>query len=211
MLQDAFKSLLHSNQEVINRLLVAAEYRDDITGKHVVRVTKYSQLIAEKIGIAGQKLEMIGLTSAMHDIGKIGIPDRILLKPDKLTPEEFEIMKKHTIIGGEILQSSDSPLIKMAQEIALTHHEKWDGTGYPNGLKSDKIVVWGRITAVSDVFDALTSSRPYKKGFPFANAIEIIKNGSGTHFDPGIVDAFMQRIGDVENIFRDYGEQEPKP
>jgi putative two-component system response regulator len=139
----------------------------------------------------------------MHDIGKIGIPDRILLKPGPLDPEEWRIMKLHTAIGGRILSNSDSQVIRMAEQIALTHHEKWDGSGYPDGLKGSQIPLWGRIAAIVDVFDAMTSGRPYKKSLSVDQALEVLKTGTGTHFDPEVSKAFFSIQKEILVIFRE--------
>ena len=150
----------------------------------------------------------MGYAALMHDVGKIGIPDCILLKPGKLEPREWKIMKEHTTIGAQILQNADAEFIKMAEIIALTHHEKWDGSGYPQGLRSSGIPLAGRIVAISDVFDALTSKRPYKVAYPFEESIEIIKESSGTHFDPDVVDAFFSSKREIIAIRRKYVDDE---
>lgn len=189
------------SREMLTRLLMAAEYRDDETGKHVVRVGKYARIIASRLGYAGQFLDFIENAAAMHDIGKIGVPDDILLKPARLTKEEFEKMKKHTIIGGRLLGGSKFPLFKMSWEIAVNHHEKWDGTGYPRGIKGDDIPVVGRIAAVADVFDALTSKRPYKPPYPFGEAATMAESWKGKHFDPAAVEAFLSSLGAIRKIY----------
>jgi len=142
----------------------------------------------------------------MHDIGKIGVPDRILLKPGPLDTEEWKIMKLHTVIGGRILSDSDSCVIQMAEQIALTHHEKWDGSGYPNGLKGSQIPLLGRISAIVDVFDALISNRPYKKALPVDQSLEILKNSTGIHFDPEISKAFFSIQEEILSILREYAD-----
>jgi putative two-component system response regulator len=207
-LKEVLKESVELNREMVFRLLVASEYRDDQTGKHITRVGKYSQIIGEAYGYKGEFLEVIENAAKMHDLGKIGIPDRILLKPGKLTPEEFETMKSHTVIGASILEGSSFPLLKMSYEIALTHHEKWDGTGYPYGSKGEAIPVSGRIVALSDVFDALLSHRPYKPPFTWEKSIEIIKQGRGTHFDPRVVDSFFSRINDIQVVYTDYHDSD---
>lgn len=182
-----------ARNEVVRRLGIAAEFRDTETGMHVVRMSQYARAIAETMGCDAELCELIELAAPMHDVGKIGIHDNILRKPGKLTPEEFATMQEHTRIGGRILEGED-PLIRLAREIALTHHEKWSGSGYPEGLAGDAIPLTGRICAIADVFDALTMERPYKKAWPAERAIETIVAGSGSDFDPAAVDAFRRCI-----------------
>ncbi|MEN6459422.1 MAG: HD domain-containing phosphohydrolase [Thermoguttaceae bacterium] len=205
--------LAASRLELIHCLARAAEYRDNETGRHVIRVGRYVGTIARQLGLDEPYVELLEQAAPLHDMGKIGIPDAILLKPSKLSPDEFEIMQKHssygkhtfepmseeewrafkehTVLGEMIMGIESSPLIKMAAEIALTHHERWDGTGYPLGLAGEDIPLSSRITAVADVFDALTSRRPYKPAFPLNRCLEIMRDNRGTHFDPKIVDAFL--------------------
>lgn len=151
---------------------------------------------------------ILSTASLLHDVGKIGIPDSILQKPGKLTPEEWKIMKTHTTIGSELLSGSNSKFLKLGEEIALSHHEKWDGSGYPKGLKKEKIPLAGRICGLCDVLDALTSIRPYKKAWPIDNAMEEIKKGSGTHFDPHIVDCFFKILPQIYSIHKQYGDSQ---
>jgi putative two-component system response regulator len=176
--------------EVLERLAVAAEYRDDATGEHTRRVGRTSSLLAEVLGLPQDQSELIRLAAPLHDIGKIGIPDRILLKEGRLTPEEFELMTSHVNIGRFILSGSRSPLLQMAEEIALTHHERWDGRGYLSGLSGEEIPIAGRIVAIADVFDALTHERPYKRAWPVDEALAEITGLRGEQFDPLVVDAF---------------------
>lgn len=176
--------------DTILRLAIAAEYRDDETGFHIHRMSDYAEAIARGLGLPSDVCETLKLASPMHDVGKIGIRDAILKKPGRLSREEFEEMKKHTVKGGAILSSSDSELLRMAERIALTHHERFDGAGYPNGLAGEAIPLEGRIVAVADVFDALTSRRCYKQPFAADDAFEHIAKGRGAHFDPRIVDCF---------------------
>jgi putative two-component system response regulator len=178
-------------QETILRLSRAAEFRDPETGAHILRMSHYAQLIAGKLGMPQDFQRMLLSAAPMHDVGKLGTPDHILLKPGRLTSEEYEVMKNHTSIGHEILKGSSSPALQMAATIALTHHEKFDGSGYPEGLAEDSIPIEGRIVAVADVFDALTSVRPYKEAWDLPRAIEFLKEGSGAHFDPCCVSAFL--------------------
>jgi putative two-component system response regulator len=187
------QELQNAQVEILKRLARAAEYRDDHTGQHTERVGHLSALLAGVLGLPHDRVELIRLAAPLHDIGKIAIGDNILLKPGKLTPDEFEVMKTHTTIGAAILSRGRSELVKMAEEIALVHHERWDGTGYPRGLKGDGIPIEGRIVALADVFDALTHERPYKRAWPVEEAIAEIRKESGKRFDPQIVRAFIER------------------
>ena len=187
--------------ETILRLSRAAEYRDEETGAHIQRMSRYAVAVARRMGIDESFIEMMIYGLPMHDIGKIGVPDYILLKAGKLSPAEWEIMKQHTTIGGKILEGSDSEVIQTARVIALTHHEKWNGTGYPEGLKGADIPLVGRIASIADVFDALTSSRPYRlKPFSLEETFRIIEEGRGADFDPGIVDAFVSIRSEIAAI-----------
>lgn len=194
------QKLAHTQREIVKRLARAGEYRDNETGMHIVRMSRYSSLLAETVGINPEGCELIFHASPMHDIGKIGIPDRILLKPGKLTRDEWDIMRSHTEMGAEILSGSDSDLLKKAEVIAKTHHEKWDGSGYPKGTKGEDIPIEGRIVAVSDVFDALTSERPYKKAWTVEEAVEELDRGRGAHFDPQLIEKFKHVLPDVLKI-----------
>lgn len=187
-------------RETIFCLAKAAEYRDPETGAHIQRMAHYSKHIAHVLGLSLQKQELLLEAAPMHDIGKVGIPDAILLKPGRLTPEEFVIMKQHAAIGYELLNANSAPLLKIAAEIALTHHEKYDGSGYPNSLSGENIPLFGRIVAVADVFDALTSERPYKKAWPVEEACQLLRDGSGKHFDPSCVDAFFSDFDEIIKI-----------
>jgi putative two-component system response regulator len=190
-LNHALEDLRNASLDAIFKLTAASEYRDNETGSHIKRMSHYSALIAEKMGLKSKTIETISYASPMHDIGKIGIPDNILLKPGKLDANEWNVMKRHTIIGAEILKGSTIGFIRMGEIIALTHHEKWDGSGYPNGLKERQIPLVGRIVALADVFDALTSKRPYKDPFSIEKTNQIILENCGRHFDPDVVDAFF--------------------
>jgi putative two-component system response regulator len=200
-LEDAVKKrtqeLEDSRLEIIQRLGVAAMYKDNETGNHVLRMSKFSQLLAKAAGLSDELADIILYTAPMHDIGKIGIPDRVLLKPGKLDAEEWEIMQSHVTIGGEILSGSDSELMVTARNIALSHHEKWDGSGYPNGTSGEDIPIEGRICAICDVFDALTSERPYKEAWPLEKAINLIREESGRHFDPTLTILFENILDDI--------------
>ncbi len=184
----------------------AAEHRDPETHEHIMRMSNYSRLIAEHLGVPPAECDLLLLASPLHDIGKIGTPDHILLKPGKLTFAEFEIMKLHTVIGEKILSNSASPILRMGAEIAISHHEKFDGSGYPRGHKGHDIPLYGRIVAVADVFDALTSARPYKKAWGVERACDLLRQGSGAHFDPDCIAGFFEildRILVVKARYRD--------
>ncbi len=193
--------------ETIYRLSKASEYRDEDTGTHIQRMSHYSAAVARRLGLDAHTVETILYAAPMHDVGKIGIPDMILLKPAKLDPLEWEIMKQHTLIGAAILKGSDAEYIKLAEIIALNHHEKWDGSGYPNCLCGTKIPLAGRIVAIADVFDALTSKRPYKDPFPWDEALSIITEARGTHFDPDVVDAFLSIQNEIAAIQQKFNEE----
>jgi putative two-component system response regulator len=206
--EEAHDELEYAYLDTINRLVTAAEYKDEETGDHIVRMSSYSTLMAEKYGLSDETVKLIQYASPMHDIGKIGIPDQILLKPGRLTAEEFEIIKSHTTIGGKILADSKADVLKLAHEIALTHHEKWDGSGYPRGLAGRDIPISGRIVGIADIFDALTSKRPYKEPYPVEVAVEIIRSEQGIKLDPDLVDVFISNIDEVEKIRHNVGEIE---
>ncbi len=201
-LHEAYTRLRGAYLDTIMRLSRAAEYKDEDTGTHISRMSHIAARLARQLKLGEKTVEHILYASPMHDIGKIGIPDSILLKPGPLTPEEWEVMKQHTVIGARILAGADSGFMRLAEVIALTHHEKWDGNGYPRGLAGRGIPLAGRICAVSDVFDALTSVRPYKKAFPLSQALQIIQDGAGNHFDPKVVEAFFQIIDEVQEIMQ---------
>jgi putative two-component system response regulator len=187
-------------REIVTLLMKAAEHRDMDTGEHIARVAAYAALIAEELGFEPPRCKMLALASTMHDIGKIAVPDAILLKTGLLTPEERREMERHAERGRKILESSQSDLVRLAAEIAGSHHEKWDGTGYPRGLKGEDIPIEGRIVAVADVFDALTSARPYKKAWPIEEARAHLAANAGRHFDPVCVAAFLARWTDVARL-----------
>lgn len=185
------QDLEDAQREIIARLAKACEFRDDDTGEHTKRVGDLSGRIATHLGLTPRESEMIRLAAQVHDIGKTGIPDSILLKPGRLTADEMAIMRTHTTIGATILSASSAPLLRLAEEIALTHHEQWTAGGYPRGLWGEQIPLAGRIVAVTDVFDALTNSRPYKSEWPIQDAVDEIRRLSGRSFDPHVVDAFL--------------------
>jgi putative two-component system response regulator len=192
--------LRRSREETIRRLSRAGEYRDEATGAHVTRVGRMSASLARSLGLPDEDCELIGIVSPLHDIGKVGIPDAILRKPGPLDPEERAVTERHTEIGHRILTGSQSPLLELAATIALTHHEDYDGHGYPRGLAGREIPVAGRITAVADVFDALTHDRPYRSRFARDQAAAIIRTGRGSKFDPDVVDAFFKSFGELSAI-----------
>lgn len=189
--------LREAHWETVKRLGVAAEYRDDETGLHVSRMSALSGRLAAILGESPQRAELIRGAAKLHDIGKIAIPDSILLKPGKLTPEEFEEMKQHTVIGAKILSKASSELLRLAEVIALNHHERWDGSGYPDGLAGEAIPKVARMVSICDVFDALTSKRPYKKAWSVEEAVAEIRRTSGSHFEPAIVEAFTSNLEDL--------------
>jgi putative two-component system response regulator len=186
------RDLEQARLEILERLALAAEYRDDDTQEHAWRIGRTCVLLAIGLGLPHREVDLIRRAAPLHDIGKVGIPDAILLKPGRLTAEEFETIKTHTTIGAEILSRSRSPLLVMAEEIALAHHERWDGRGYPFGLEREQIPVPGRIVAVADVFDALTHERPYKRAWPVREALAEILQQAGRQFDPEVVQAFSR-------------------
>ncbi len=211
-----------SRQDIVHCLARAAEFRDDDTGRHVIRVGRYARIIGQQLGLNEQLLDVLEQAAKLHDIGKIGIPDSILLEPGKLTRDQFEEMQKHSNfgkriiermtdsepaqlrehaeLGSKILDAGNSQLLAMAMKIALTHHERWDGTGYPLGLAGSDIPLEGRITAVADVFDALSTKRRYKAAFPIERCFSILAEGRGTHFDPDILDAFAVRRDEIVKV-----------
>jgi putative two-component system response regulator len=190
------RELENAKIEILERLALAAEFRDDATGEHTQRVGRMCALIADAMGMEAGEIELIRRAAPLHDVGKIGIPDSILLKPGKLTSEEFALMKRHTEIGSKLLDNSISPTLRMAQTIALTHHERWDGAGYAH-MEGTDIPIQGRILAVADVFDALINERPYKHAWPVEEAIEEIRSQRGRQFDPDAVVAFLSLQGDI--------------
>jgi len=190
--------------EIVTRLVHVAESRDTDTGMHIRRICEYSRLLASEFGLSPKIVELIAQASAMHDIGKVGIPDAILLKPGKLEADEWKIMQNHSMIGYENLKGSSSKLLQTGCEIALTHHERWDGTGYPYGLKGEEIPVSGRIVCIADVFDALVTRRPYKDPWPLEKAFGLIESERGKHFDPRLAEIFLQNRKVVESIRKTY-------
>jgi len=187
------RELVEAQIEIIERLAIAAEFRDDNTGQHTQRVGQMSALLARQLGLPDSQVSLIARAAPLHDVGKIGVPDFILMKMGRLTPAEFEIVKQHTVIGARILSGGKFPLLKLAEEIAFSHHERWDGAGYA-GLRGTDVPLAGRIVAVADVFDALTQQRPYKPAWPVAEAIAEIDRQRSQQFDPAVVDAFLRVI-----------------
>ena len=206
LVEERTKDIRDRERELIFRICRAAEFRDPETGAHIQRMAHYSQVIAKGLGLDVATAKLILEAAPMHDVGKIGIPDFILLKPGKLTPEEFEVMKGHARLGWELLKDSGSEVLRAGAEIALSHHEKFDGSGYPGGLKGNDIPLFGRIVAVADVFDALTSERPYKKAWSLEDARKLLEEGRGKHFDPLCVEALFagwDEVLDIKQRFQD--------
>lgn len=200
-LEQAYREVRESQVEIILHLAIAAESKDQDTGNHILRLADYASEVGKAMGLPADELDVLRWATPMHDIGKIGIPDRILQKPSKLDPDEWEIMKQHTLIGARMFQNSKAPLLKSASVIAATHHERYDGTGYPRGLKGENIPLHGRIVALVDVFDAIVSRRCYKAEWSFEDGIAHIQSLAGTHLDPKIVDAFVSGRSNVKKIY----------
>jgi putative two-component system response regulator len=205
-LEESQKTILAAHSETIHRLAAAAEFKDEETANHITRMSRYCACLSVRLGLHKGEVELVEQASPMHDIGKIGIPDSILLKPGKLTPEEWEVMKKHTLFGARILGSSNFELLRAGEIIALSHHERWDGSGYPKGLAGEDIPLFGRICAVADVYDALTSRRPYKEPFTDEVSLDIMRAGRGSHFDPRILDIFLEHFEEIQDIKRRHAD-----
>jgi len=206
-LQGANVNLTEAYLDTIYRLSIAAEYRDEDTAGHIKRISHYSAEISRQLGLPGSLVEDIFYASPLHDVGKIGVPDHILLRPGKLKEEDWEIMKSHTVIGAKILGDSDSKLLQVAEQIALSHHEKYDGTGYPAGLAGQNIPLVGRIAAMADVFDALTSKRVYKPVYTNEEALKYIEGANGKHFDPEVTQAFFSGLDNILEIQREFQDE----
>jgi two-component system, response regulator RpfG len=206
MVEDATREVREREKETLLRLARAGEFRDEETGNHLIRMARYSRLIAAALSLDPDETQTIELAAPLHDIGKIGIPDQILLKPGRLDPAEWEVMRRHPVIGHEILKGSASKYVRMGALIALGHHEKYDGSGYPNGLVGDHIALCARIVSVADVYDALTSVRPYKKAWSSEQAFEYVASQAGRHFDPRMVEAFAgmkKQVLQIQDEWRD--------
>ncbi|MFO7760761.1 MAG: response regulator [Desulfobia sp.] len=207
LVEERTAEVKESREETIQRLAKAAEFRDNETARHTVRMGHCCQLVARKVKLSEEICEMLRLAAPLHDVGKIGISDTILLKPAKLTPEEFAVIKEHSVIGYRILSGSKSRLLNLGASIAWTHHEKFDGSGYPRGLKGKSIPIEGRIAAICDVFDALTSERVYKSSISIEKSLEILKEGRGSHFDPELLDIFLDNMEEVRKIKYDLADK----
>jgi putative two-component system response regulator len=205
MVRERTAELQSTRLEVIRRLSLAVEFRDTSTGLHIIRMSHYSRLLARAAGMDSEEADLLLNAAPMHDIGKIGISERILLKTGNLTPEEWKSMQSHTTIGAKIIENH-SRLLETARVVALTHHEKWDGKGYPYGLKGERIPFVGRVVAIADVFDALTSDRPYKRAWSIEDALELIRRETGYHFDPKLSEIFLEVIPDILQIRDKYSE-----
>ena len=209
LVQARTEELQRTRLRIIQDLGRAAEYKDNETGMHVIRMSNYARLLAKAAGMDERAVELVFNATPMHDVGKIGIPDSIMLKPGKLTDEEWVIMKTHPAIGAGIIgDPNDSDLLKMAVTVAMTHHEKWNGQGYPKGLSGEDIPIEGRITAVADVFDALTSVRPYKKAWSVDDAIDLMKREAGEHFDPELIPLFINILPEILKVKSTYADEE---
>lgn len=206
-LERSEKELRLSREETIQRLAIAAEFRDSSTAQHIHRMSHYCELLARKAGLSPERCDIIRTASPMHDIGKIGTPDHVLLKPGKFTSEEFSVIAQHAEIGYRILSGSDAELLNVAAVIAYTHHEKYDGTGYPRGLKGESIPIEGRIASIADAFDALTTQRVYKPAFELSHAIELMLKHRGDHFDPDLLDVFIASMEDITRIHDQYADR----
>ena len=203
-LADAQHKTTEAHLDTIRRLVLAAEYKDEDTAAHIQRMSLYSVVLAECLKLPNDEVGLIRQASMMHDVGKIGIPDYILLKPGKLSSGEMTIMRKHALMGARILRGSPSKLLQAGEVIAISHHERWDGTGYPNGTWGENIPLWGRICAVADVFDALTSERVYRKALSNEKALSILQAGRGSHLEPLLVDLFVASLDEIVDIQKTY-------
>ncbi len=206
-LEERTEEIVLTRMEVIRQLGRAAEYKDNETGTHILRMSAYTKIISKKIGLDNVRAELIFLSAPMHDIGKIGTPDHILRKNGELSPEEWEIVKAHPLQGAEIIGNHQSALLQTARVVALTHHEKFDGTGYPYGIKGYDIPLAGRIVAIADVFDALTSQRPYKEPWNLERAVEYLVAQKGKHFDPELVDAFLSCMDEIKEVMAKFKDE----
>jgi putative two-component system response regulator len=210
-------SLVHTDElkqtrlEIVQRLGLAAEYKDNETGLHVIRMSHYSRILGRAAGMSEAEADDLLHAAPMHDVGKIGIPDSILRKPGPLDPDEWKVMQSHATIGGDIIGRHAQGMLAMAHAVAMTHHEKWDGSGYPNGLAGEQIPLVGRIVAIADVFDALTSARPYKPEWPLEKAVEYLEQQRGKHFDAQLVDLFLAQMPALLEVKQRWAEQAITP
>ena len=200
------QQLKETQLEIVHRLAQAAEHRDNETGSHIVRMSHYALVLGRACGMNEEECDILFHATPMHDVGKLGIPDRVLLKPGRLDADEWEIMKQHTVIGGQLLSNSQSPILQMAETIALTHHERWDGSGSPNQLAGEDIPLVGRICAVADVFDALSSRRCYKEPWPLEKVLQELRSLSGVHFDPRLIEIFEELLPVIMDIQRTHSD-----
>jgi putative two-component system response regulator len=204
---EAQRMAYQAQLETVERLAILAEYKDKVTGRHIQRMSEYSAVLARGLKLPPAEVELILHASRMHDVGKIAVPEAILRKPAELDPHEWKVMRAHSMIGSRILENSSSQILQAGRVIALNHHERWDGNGYPSGLSGSDIPLWGRICAVADVFDAVTSERPYKPAFPNDEALQILRDGKGKHFDPRVIDVFFECLEDILAIQRKYKDE----
>lgn len=206
-LEKSEKELRLSREETIQRLAIAAEYRDSATAQHIQRMSHYCELLARRYGLSAERCDLIRTASPMHDIGKIGTPDHVLLKPGKFTQDEFNVIAQHAEIGYRILAGSDAEILNVAATIALTHHERWDGSGYPRKLRGEAIPIEGRIASIADAFDALTTARVYKPAFDFDHAVDLMSKHRGEHFDPELLDVFLASLNEIKRIHEEYADR----
>lgn len=206
LVQQRTRELEDTRLQIIRRLGRAAEFKDDETGYHVIRMSHYCRMMALAVGMPDYRAEILFNAAPMHDVGKIGVPDSILEKPGPLTPDEWSIVKRHPVIGAGIIGRHNNELLEMARVIALTHHERWDGSGYPRALRGEAIPLVGRIVAVADSFDALTSTRPYKQAWPVEEAVALLRREAGRQFDPRLVPKFVEMMPQVRDIMAQYSE-----
>lgn len=192
---------------MVRRLSLAAELRDEETAKHIERMSRYSALLARRASLDEEKCAQILLTSRLHDVGKIGVPDRVLRKRGRFTPQDREIMERHAEVGYRLFEQAEAELLMLAGTIAWTHHERWDGSGYPRGLTREGIPLEGRIAAIADVFDALMSKRPYKQALPLGQVLGMMRENGGTHFDPHLTNLFLDPLDEVLGITQQYGDE----
>jgi putative two-component system response regulator len=203
---EAQRQAYRAQLETVERLAIVAEYKDKVTARHIQRMSEYCAVLARGLRLPPGEVELVLHASRMHDVGKIAVPDAILRKPARLDRAEWAVMRQHPLVGGQILDNSTSQLLQAGRIIALSHHERWDGRGYPGGVAGEAIPLWGRICAVADVFDAVTSARPYKPAFPNEEAFRILREGRGTHFDPRVVDVFFEHLDEILEIQRKYAD-----